>query len=488
MSLEDLLGRGRALAEAGQHEDALNLARQAAALDPGRYEPHALAGAILALAGRPDEALSHLERARQLDPMRPELYNNAGAALRSLGRLDEALAHFERALSLHPGYADAAANAAGVWGARGLALAEEGDIDGAARALRVAIRLAPENAKYYRHLTDIDVNAITPEHEAALGKLARSPRHDDTQADADFALGTILRARDPQRSFDHFVRANALKRSQQTYDEAETLGAFERIATTFDRAFLDRHAGYGDRSERPIFIVGMPRSGTTLIEQILASHPLVFGAGELGTFEEITNAVLADGDMVSPAAMLEVHGEQLDGIGRRYDEALRALAPGDVGRVTDKMPSNFRFIGLIRLALPNARIIHVQRDIIDVALSCFTTSFTAEGMAWTGDLSELGRYARGYLRLMNHWRTTLGPSEMLEVRYEDLVGDLEGEARRILTYCGLAWDERCLNFHDTKRPVRTASVVQVRRPVYRTSIGGWRDFSSQLQPFIDALG
>ena len=143
------------------------------------------------------------------------------------------------------------------------------------------------------------------------------------QADADFALGAILRKRDPQRSFEHFSRANAVKRSQQTYNEAETLGAFERIAATFDRAFLDRHARHGHPSERPIFIVGMPRSGTTLIEQILASHPLVFGAGELGTFEEIANAVLADGGTVSPAAMREVHGEQLYEIGRRYDEPLR---------------------------------------------------------------------------------------------------------------------------------------------------------------------
>ncbi len=488
MSLEDLLARGRALAEAGQAEDALDVARQAVAAHPLRYEPHALAGAVLALAGRPDEALAHLERARQLDPTRPELYNNAGAALRSMGRLDEALAQFERALALHPGYADAAANAAGVWGARGLARAEEGDIDGAVRALTVAIGLAPANAKYYRHLADIDVDAIVAEHEAALERLAHLPQHDDVQADADFALGTILRARDPQRSFAHFARANAVKRSQQTYDEVETLGAFERIAGTFDRAFLDRHAHRGYPTERPIFIVGMPRSGTTLIEQILASHPLVFGAGELGTFEEIVNAVLADGGTVSPAAMREVRGEQLYEIGRRYDAAVAAMAPDAATRVTDKMPSNFRYIGLIRLALPNARVIHAQRDIMDVALSCFTTSFTAEGMAWTGDLAELGRYARGYLRLMAHWHASLRPGEMLDVRYEDLIDDLESEARRIVAYCGLAWDERVLHFHETKRPVRTASLAQVRRPLYRSSIGGWRAFSSQLQPFIDALG
>lgn len=485
-AFDDLLARSTGHARTGSLEEALRLALTAAGLEPARYEGHAQAGAILALMGRPSEALERLQQASACDAGRPEVYNNAGAALRALGRPAEALEQFRRALALRPAYADAAANAAGVLAARSKELARDGAIDDAADAIVEAIGLAPQRGEYYRILTDLRLSSITPEHVAALERLVSSARSDDERIDVHFALAQITGQQDPQRSFDYYVHANRAVRTQRHYDESETLGTFERIAAVFDRAFLERHAGAGDPTRAPIFIVGMPRSGTTLIEQILASHPMVFGAGELGTFEEIANAVLADGSMVTPDAMIAVTDAQLFEIGRRYDEALRALAPASALRITDKMPANVRFIGLIRIALPSARIIHARRDILDTCFSCFTTSF-ADGMEWSSDLGELGRYARAHARLTNHWRCVLDSGDILDVHYEDVVDDIEAAARRIVSYCGLPWDDRCLDFHVAQRPVRTASVAQVRRPLYRSSVGKWRAYASQLGPLIDAL-
>ncbi|HEY8321499.1 MAG TPA: sulfotransferase, partial [Candidatus Baltobacteraceae bacterium] len=164
------------------------------------------------------------------------------------------------------------------------------------------------------------------------------------------------------------------------------------------------------------------------------------------------------------------------------------IAPPSALRVTDKMPANFRFAGLIHLALPNARMIHARRDPVETCLSCFSNSFAAGGLAWTCDLGELGRYCRGYLRLMEHWRTALPPGAMLEVDYEDVVDDLETQARRIVAYCGLPWDDRCLEFYKTERPVKTASVAQVRRPIYRTSLKTADAYGEAIRPLLDALG
>jgi len=252
-------------------------------------------------------------------------------------------------------------------------------------------------------------------------------------------------------------------------------------ASVFSAELIRRNEGLGDPSADSIFIVGMPRSGTTLVEQVLASHPEVFAAGEVMNFREAMEAVAA-----FPEAMPSLTAEQLREIGARYAKSMRALAP-TAERITDKMPSNFRFVGLIHLALPNARIIHVRRDPIDTCLSCYSKIFTGD-QPFSYDLGELGRFYRAYEALMAHWRRVLPEGAMIEVQYEELVADFEKQARRIVDYCGLAWDERCLAFHETKRPVLTASAVQVRQPLYRSAVGKWRPYAALLAPLLDALG
>jgi hypothetical protein len=250
----------------------------------------------------------------------------------------------------------------------------------------------------------------------------------------------------------------------------------------FTAEALRKGRGFGDPSAVPVFIIGMPRSGTTLVEQILATHPKVYGAGELDDFQA---AVASLRGLNRARTGLGV--EELRWISTRYLERVRAIAPA-AERITDKMPANFRYVGLIHLVLPNARIIHIRRDPIDTCLSCFSILF-AHDHFFTYDLVELGRYYRAYATLMEHWREVLPleQEQMLEVQYEELVVNFEALARRIVAHCGLEWDDACLEFHKTQRPIWTASVDQVRRTIYRSSIGRWRPHEGMLRPLSEAL-
>ena len=262
---------------------------------------------------------------------------------------------------------------------------------------------------------------------------------------------------------------------------------FDRIEAIFSRELIEKKSGGGDASPMPIFILGMPRSGTTLVEQIIASHPMVHGAGELQTLNDVAQTVRgSDGQPMSyPEFVSALDAPALRQIGARYIAAVRALAP-EGARVTDKMPSNYYFAGLIHLALPNATIIHTIRDPVDTCISCFSKLFSAE-QNHTYELGELGRYNSRYQRLMAHWRRVLPAGRILDVRYEDVVADLEGQARRIIAHCGLPWDDRCLAFHETDRPVRTASATQVRQPIYRSAVGRWRVYQQQVGPLLAEL-
>jgi hypothetical protein len=310
----------------------------------------------------------------------------------------------------------------------------------------------------------------------------------------DFGLGKAYAdVRDYPRSFAHLLAGNARKRAVTAYDEAATFALFDRIEEVFTPALIAAKAGAGEPAAAPIFVMGMPRSGTTLVEQIIASHPVVHGAGELHAFNDAVNELSAadGGTMPFPDGVPALDGGDLRQIGARYVAALRALAARDETasreRITDKMPSNYYFAGLIHLALPNATIIHCMRDPVDTCVSCFSKLFSGE-QNHTYDLAELGRYYRRYQQLMAHWSRALPAGRILDVRYEDVVADLDGQARRIIAHCGLPWDDACLSFHKTERPVRTASVTQVRQPIYSSAIGRWRVYEAQLGPLLDALG
>ena len=228
----------------------------------------------------------------------------------------------------------------------------------------------------------------------------------------------------------------------------------------------------------------MPRSGSTLVEQILASHPQVHAAGELTTLNHVVQTTSHGAGLPFPACIGQYGADDVRRLGEHYLAKLPTLPDGKV-RIIDKAPGNFLYVGLIRLILPNARIVHTMRDPVDTCLSCFSHLFP--DLPFSYDLAELGRYYRGYHELMGHWRSVLSTDAMLDVAYEAVVDNIEEQARRLIEYCGLPWDDRCLRFHETSRPIATLSNVQVRRPLYRSSLGGWRRYDAYLEPLLSEL-
>jgi tetratricopeptide (TPR) repeat protein len=502
------------LYQLGRSAEAVTHYERSLALAPDFAPAHFNLGNVLHALGRYDAAKAHYEKVVALTPDVAEAHNNLGGACQKLGRMAEAIAHYERALSLSPRFVEALNNlgrahfALGrlqdaialyvrAWAARpdfaethyhlGAALEAMGEFEHAGRAYERAIGLAPARAEFHLALAQLEPFTADDPRLDALVALTRDAagQTEEGQIARHFALAKAFAdlGQHPQ-SFDHLLEGNRRKRQLIRYDEAATLRLFADIQAVFTAALIGAKAGTGDPSAVPIFVVGMPRSGTTLIEQILASHSKVFGAGERDDFETAAMALRGANSERFPQLVRAMSGDALRKLGSDYVARLRAAAPA-AARIVDKMPSNFSLVGLIHLALPQTRIIHVRRDPVDTCFSCFSLLFAQ--LPHTYDLGELGRYYRAYAALMAHWRAVLPADVMLDVQYEHLVADLRGQARAILTHCGLDWEEACLEFHRTERPVTTASTRQVRQPIYGSSIGRWRPYADALEPLLAAL-
>jgi tetratricopeptide (TPR) repeat protein len=462
---------------------AMERAQDALKAKPGFAEAYNTLGLALAKLGRDEAAAAAYRRASALKPDSAEIHSNLGNALRSLGRYEEALGACLRAADLKPNLAEAYIN-------QGLTLQAQGRTDEALIATDRALAIDPASSLAWQlkgelktfKPGDLDFQAM----DAALANAkARGASLD--QVRLEFALGQAwMDVADGDRAFAHLNAGNRLMRGAYDYDIDAEVGVFEAAARAFSPDVMARLSGAGDPSDMPVFIVGMPRSGTTLIEQILASHPRVHGAGELKLLAETLSAAASRREIgpAYPQMAQTLTPTSLATLGRAYVHELSSLAPGKA-RVTDKLPGNFRLAGLIHLMLPNARIIHCRRDSIDTCLSCYSRHF-ASGHLFANDLRELGLYHRAYERLMAHWRVVLPADRFVEVAYEDVVDDLEGEARRLVGFCGLDWDAACLKFHERHRPLRT-SISEVRQPIYRSSVARWKPYERQLAPLIRAL-
>jgi tetratricopeptide (TPR) repeat protein len=374
---------------------------------------------------------------------------------------------------------------------RGNVLKDLGQLQQARDAYEHSLQLDSTLSGVYLNLAYLKTFSPGDPHLAAMESVAANTQalSKSDRMQLDFALGKAYAdVKDYRRSFMHLRGGNAVKRAMISYDEKSVLDFFDRIETLFTRELIAAKAGIGYASSMPIFVIGMPRSGTTLVEQIIASHPMVHGAGELQTLDEVLRSFPGPfGNTIPcPEITLSLDYPTLQQIGKRYVASVRKRAP-EGKRVTDKMPSNYYYAGLIHLALPKAKIIHMVRDPIDTCVSCFSYLFSYE-QNHTYDLGEIGRYYKRYERLMAHWHRILPPGRILDVQYEDVVADLESQVRRILEYCGLPWDDRCLAFHKTERPVRTPSALQVRRPIYKSAVGRWRVYEEFLGPLLLELG
>ena len=474
---EVLFSYGNVLRALHRHQEALATYQKLVTIKPDHAEAFNMCGLTLQSLKRFAEAIASFDRATTIRPDFTHVLTNRGSALRELGRFEEALDDFDRALSVRPDSAEARFN-------KGMLCLELGRQDEARDIFETGLKLFPRRAHFYLGLTMCKRFAADDPLIPAMEDLARDEALDvEERIRLGFAVGKALRdVGQFERSFSYVLQASTLKRSRLPYNEGAALAFFRLLPEIFSGTGMAEKSGVGYCSPLPVFIIGLPRSGTTLVEQILARHRDVFSAGEIDNFK---NAIVpAFGGF--PAGLEKISADQLVELGRHYVRDVLALAP-PAERITDKSTQNWPLIGLIHLALPNARIIHVHRDPVDTCLSSFFTLF-AEGQPQTYDLAEQGRHYRAYATLMAHWRAVLPPGVMLEVQYEQLVADFEKQAHRILAHCGLAWDDACLEFHKAKGVVKTASAFQVRQPLYSSSVGLWHPYLPLVQPLLDALG
>jgi tetratricopeptide (TPR) repeat protein len=474
---------GHALGLKGDHAAALAHYRVAAQLEPTAPEVRNNLGKILLDRGEPDEALIHCEAAVRLCPGLAGARVNRGNVLLVLGRLDEAGDSFRAAIRLQPGLAAAHAGLAG-------ALEQQGDLDAAEASLRAALRHDPRHAGVLARLATRLRGKLPEPDRTAIETLLADPALPAEQRSAlQFGLAQSLDARGEfERAAALTVEANALQRAEfhkrgRGYDPAAHARFVEQLIAAFTFGFFERTRGWGLDTERPVFVVGLPRSGTTLIEQILASHPHVFGAGELRLAQQSYEGIPGVGGLPLRDCLVRLDRQTTQALARRHLEALRARH-GTADRVVDKMPENTLYLGLVATLFPRAKLIHCRRDLRDVALSCWMTSFGQ--VRWACDADHITSRVAAYRRVMNHWRQVL-PVPLLEVDYEDVVADPERSARQLVAWCGLEWDAACLEPHKTRRPVQTASAAQVRQPVYRSSVGRWKNYEHPLAALFAKL-
>ena len=546
---DGIFDHGQNLEASGRAEEALSQYRRAIALKPDYADASNEAGRILMEMGRPDESIAVFAKAIQLTPDRAQLHFNLGIVLRKADRIDEAVVAFTTATRLNPDYYDAYANMAKALakldrfeealvcqakaaalmpdaslthevmgeialarldaGAAiehfrravaadpnsptaqielGMALQAQGKFDEAQASFRKAIEFRPELVGIYQNLMRTG-NRVAG--EAEIKRLTEISKQADVspseRASLQFALGKALDENDSfDEAFAHYAEGNSIAKELRglagdRYDPEEERRAFDQMIETFTPRFFQERRGWGDPSNRPVFVVGMPRSGTTLVHQIAASHPDVHGIGESSDIQKIARALGA------PDARSAALGWRADAVGKAARQLLgqyRSLNQSAL-RTVDKQPGNVIFLGLISLLFPGAHVILCRRDPRDTSLSCYFQDFAA-GNSFAFDLVHCGLHQVQIDRLMDHWVQAL-PIQMLEVQYETLVADLEGQVRRIISFLGLPWNPACLDFQQAKTAVLTASVWQVRQPIYQSSVGRWRNYERHLGPLLKAL-
>jgi len=473
---------GDLLREQGRFDEAIAVYRAAVAQRPDAAPIHNGLGLTLAQAGYPGEAVARYDEAERLDPSDVAPVFNRARARRDRGHLEAARRDYEAVLERQPDHAEA-------WTSLGNLLADQGERKAAVSAYRQALALRPGSARLLFYLSTVKRFEPDDSDRAAI-ESAFAEAGDDAASLAclHYAAGkaAVDAGADATTVFDHYAEGARHQRALLDYDVARDEADFTALAQMLDRDRIAALRGPGGNGPGPVFVVGMPRSGTTLIEQMLASHARGLGAGERPEIGRIVGrAHRAHGGALADW-LADLDGESAAAMGARYREAV--LTAVDADRVADKMPANFRYLGLIAAMLPEARIVHMQREPADTCLSCFCNLFASHHQAFSYDLTELGRYYRAYAELMDHWRQALPEGMLLEVRYEDLVTDPECQLQRILAHCDLEWDPACLAFHERRGSVETASADQVRQPLYSHAIGRWRPYRAHLGPLFDALG
>jgi tetratricopeptide (TPR) repeat protein len=475
---------GNVLYGMGQFDDAVASYRRALAIKPADAGAHYNIGNVFRDIGQIDAAITSFRLALEYNPEYAEAHNNLGNIQRKIGRFDEAIACYLRAIEINPNYTQAHQNL-------GSALMVLGKMELAEKSLNRAIALAPDDVPTLAALIVLTPYRRNDQRfdrlEAVYGRRAELPV--EQRIKIDFAMGKAMeRIGQYDRAFRAYQEGNLLHYQLHPFDEASDVEYLDKLYGFFNSNLLTNCATVTDNlpakqyDRIPIFIVGMPRSGTTLIEQILASHPDIHGAGELTLLDEIVKKL--------PNLM---HNQQsgedllavLRKLGQEYLDQVRTLAPQQ-RFIVDKMPDNFRYLGLIHLMLPQAKIIHAVRDPMDTCFSCYTQDFSG-GHDYSYDPEMLGRRYQRYRTLMTYWSNILPSERILDLHYEKNIAGPEREARRLLEHIGLPWNPVCLRFYQTERTVHTASVAQVRLPIYTSSVARWKHFEQRLLPLLHII-
>ena len=515
MPFEDEIRQGEQFVKDGEPQKAEPIYRDILKRDPNHVEAARLLAGIAIKNDHFDDAVVFLRHAASVAPDYGRIWVDLTNVLRELGNLDEALACALEVLRLAPDTAESHVLYASVVGSAGrhedaisayqkaLAIAPEkagvmcsmahhmktiGNQDEAIATYRQSISTAADHAEAYWSLANLKTFRFEGNEIAAMQSLLDDDDlPDESSVQIHNALGLDCEARnDYDDAFAHFEQSNLMRRKAEKYDPVENETGMEKSISVFSKDLFEKHATAGNPDSAPIFIVGLPRSGSTLIEQILASHSMVDGTHELS---ELTQAVknirkgAANQDRY-PDNITNLSPDQLAAIGQDYIASTKKYR-SDAPHFIDKNPNNFVLIGLLRLVLPNAKIINARRHPLD---SCFGTykQLFAAGQPFSYDLTELGEYYVQYQRLLDYWHQQL-PGFVLDVHYEQVVADLKTQVRRILDFCGLPFEQSCLRFHETERAIKTASSEQVRRPIYSSSVNLWRNYETHLDELIHIL-
>jgi tetratricopeptide (TPR) repeat protein len=471
------------LASQSETEESEVLLRKAISLAPDYTLAHTDLAAMMHEQHRYAEAIELLEHAIMLEPGNVKANFLLASTLAPSGRTFDALDAYRKVIELRPDHA-------GAWLGLGHTLKTVGHQQEAIDAYRECLRIRPDNGEVYWSLANLKTYPLSGEDMAAMTAALEQEEGltDQSAVHFLFALGKAAEdAGDFDAAWTYYKDGNVRQRALEHYDPVQTEVTNDEIIQVFNRELLEQKQGQGNPDPSPIFIVGLPRSGSTLIEQILASHSHVEGTSELpyvGRAATSLNRNRADG-INYPFAVRELQHGHLQQLGTNYLERAQAHRHSDQPRFIDKMPNNFPSIGLIHLMLPNAKIIDARRYPLDSTLSCFRQLF-ARGQTFVYDLYDIGEYFLEYQRMMDHWHEVL-PGRVLTVQYEDLVTDFEPQVRRLLEYCELPFEDSCLKFYKNERPVRTASSEQVRQPVYTNSIHRWRNYEAHLDELIEIL-
>lgn len=479
-SAEALHGLGEIRHIHNDLEQAKQYYENALQIDPNRAETHNRLGFVLHTLGRLNKAIGHFQKAIALKPDFAVAYKNMGSSLLTAGQIDEAGQAFEKALRVDPNYLDATAGQIAV-------------LERQSQHKAAYDRLQPLLQKGLKHvglgITFANIcNKVDQCDQAIeyLQKILSVPKiTDTTRIQMHYALGKLHDKLGQYGSaFQHFEQANQLQSA--SFSAIEHHAIIDAIIHTFNRGFLSTAPRSSMSSSRPVFIVGIPRSGTSLTEQILARHGKVFGAGELPDIGDHATrlATQLDPKQGFPYSLKKLTQDVLDKVANLYLDHLAELSP-DARFVTDKMPQNFIYLGLIALLFPQAHIIHCMRDPRDTSLSIYFQYFN-ESHGYATNLEHIGNYYQAYRKLMTHWKNVL-PIPILDVQYEDLVTQQEETTRQLLDFLGLEWDPQCLSFHEADRFVPTSSYDQVRQPIYQSSMGRWRHYEQYIGPLLTSL-